>query len=187
MIRTISIMAMATALVGCGQSTATTSADGQRRAQTEQLMREAARQIPAPAISNFQQLRWQTYLYELQDNAIATYSYTTTMEGELIFLCPSVGYGMNASIQITNPERIWIEGQDVGSSTASYRDVGGTIPQPEPNGLFMPEGLASTYVMCADRTGDGEPDPLYVESDVLVSLTALPHDKSWWVEAAASD
>ncbi|WP_430430229.1 hypothetical protein [Oceanicaulis sp.] len=165
--------AAALALVACSDVEATQSADAQRRAQTEQMMREATRQVPPPAIANWQELRWQTFLYELRDQEIATYSYYQNWQGELFLICESVGYGMPASVQITNPERIWMEGQDTTGFSGSHRDVGGTIPQPEPNGLFMPEGLQATYVLCSD--GEGGIRPVYWEPELIVSPFPLRH------------
>ena len=53
---------------------------------------------------------------------------------------------------------------NTGGQSARY----GTLPQPEPNGLFMPEGLAATYVMCVDAVRD-DVKAVYVEPEVIVS------------------
>lgn len=170
---------LAVSLVACAEPRdSSQSAEEVRSAQVARQMEEATRQVPPPAITNFQQLRNQTFLYELMDQELVTHSYYTNLNGELIYICPSIGYGMNASIQITNPERVWMERDIVGGVTGSYNDVGGTVPQPEPNGLYMPEGLAATYVMCSD--GQGGLRPMYVEDNIIVSPFPLAHSRSIW-------
>ena len=73
----------------------------------------------------------------------------------------SVGYGINASIQFSNPEKV-VRNDNASRTSGTFA----TMPQAEPNGLYMPEGLAATYVMCVDGE---ELKPVYIESDVLVS------------------
>lgn len=165
----------ALAFTACGP-VVTPDADDIAQRETQRSMQQAQAQIGMPRITEFQEKRWVTYLYELRDSTIGTHSYMTTMDGTLIYLCPSVGYGINSSLQLTNPERV------ERNSASAY----GTLPQPEPNGLFTPDGLASTFALCADSNGDGMPDPMYVENEIIVSLTELPYDKSWWTEPETS-
>lgn len=151
------------------------SAEEIRSAQVAASLNEATRQVAPPAIINYQQLRFQTLLYELQDQELATFTYYANLDGDLIYVCPSVGYGMNASIQITNPER--------SEWRNRYESIAGiTVPQPEPNGLYMPEGLSATYVMCSDPDGSGELRPMYVEDNIIVSPFRLPAVRSLWPE-----
>lgn len=46
------------------------------------------------------------------------------------------------------------------------------MPQAEPNGLFMPEGLSATWVMRVNE--DGSTEPVYMEETITVSQTKLP-------------
>ena len=165
LLKLLAIFALIVAVTACSASDTPQSAEETRTAQVSQNMAEAVRQVPAPAISNFQQLRWQTYLYELQDQEIVTYSYFADMTGKLHLICESVGYGMSASIQITNPERVhmgrWSEQGMV------------TVPQPEPNGLYMPEGLSATWILCSD--GEGGIRPVYWEPELIVTPFPLRH------------
>lgn len=115
-----------------------------------------------PGITNFTEKKAVKWLYELRDEPnYRTHTYIVTMTGEFVKICDSVGYGINASIQYSNPERITV---NHGGSGGRY----GTLPQPEPNGLFMPEGLAATYVMCVDAEND-DVKAVYVEPEVIVS------------------
>lgn len=41
------------------------------------------------------------------------------------------------------------------------------MPQPEPNGLFVPDGLSATWILCSD--GEGGVKPVYSEPELMVS------------------
>lgn len=154
------IGAVATALlvVACDDGTPT----GQERetAATNQLINQASTAVGMPGISNFEEKRMMKMLYELRDNAdLVTYSYMVDMHGRLHPVCPttSVGYGIPFSAQFTAPAR------------DEYVHNGGmeTIYQPEPNGLYMPESTAATWVICLGP--DNELEAVYVEPLIFVS------------------
>lgn len=128
----------------------------------ETLLKEAVRQVPLPNIVNFFERRMVKTLYELRDNPeYKTITYITTLDGKFVKVCDSIGYGINASIQFSNPEKMIH-----GSSSHGY---GATFThQAEPNGLFMPEGLDATYVMCLNPE-DNELAPVYLEQEITVS------------------
>jgi hypothetical protein len=80
--------------------------------------------------------------------------------GKPIFVCPSRGYPIPYTTQLTNPDRL---AQYPGGSTATV-----TLPQAEPNGLYTGTSTA-TWVLCI-RTlpgGGSEIDPVYSEPDAL--------------------
>lgn len=129
--------------------------DAQQRAETERMVSEASRQTGMPNIRNFTERKFAKMIYELRDQEVATYSYFMDMHGGLHFLCESVGFGLPYSVQYVNPEK-W----------GSYHGDG-TIPQPEPNGLFMPDSLSATWVLCSD--GKGNVRPVYSEPALIVS------------------
>ena len=149
--RTIVVAALA--LAGCEGHGSTDSAQAEA---TEQMVSEANRQVGMPRILNFTQRKLAREIMELCDTeGLSTYTYVMNMHGEARFLCESIGYGLPFSTQFTNPER------------RIYGANGGTIslPQPDPNGLFMPTASSATWVIAV--TPDG-PKPLYVESEILV-------------------
>lgn len=153
---------IAFAAFAMGDPPQTQSADRIAAQQTAQLAKEAAMQTGMPGITNFTEKKAVKWLYELRDEPnYRTYTYIVTMTGQFIKVCDSVGYGINASIQYSNPERVEV---NVGGQSGRF----GTLPQPEPNGLFMPEGLAATYVMCVDTESD-DVKAVYVEPEVVVS------------------
>lgn len=136
------------------------SSDKQMAQKAEQQNKQIDAMVGYPSILNGFEKRQVRMLYELRDNPeYRTWSYIVTMSGKFVFICDSIGYGINASIQFSNPEKVI----DAGDS---YGNGYGYLPQAEPNGLYMPEGLAATYVMCLDGE---EVKPVYVESEVLVS------------------
>lgn len=135
--------------------------------QLDKLLTEAAQQVPLPGITNFFERRMVKLLYELRDNPeYRTYTYITSLDGKFVKVCDSIGYGINASIQFSNPTR------PVDITETPRRDYAGVqlaqAPQAEPNGLFMPEGLAATYAMCLNPE-DGEIAPVYLEQEITVS------------------
>ncbi len=128
--------------------------------KTAQVQNEADREIGMPAIVNFQERRMMKDLYEKRDTSLATHSYImNNMKGCLVYLGASIGYGMPYSTQFTNPEK------HVGSDGDTY---GHNIPQPEPNGLYMPADAHGTWLMLLNPNTN-KAEPQYVEPDVIVS------------------
>lgn len=153
--RTLLFTAFFLFLVGCEDTPPT--ADQQATAKTEQMQQQSNAQVGMPGVTNFTEKRLVRKLYEMRDQNIATFSYVVDMNGHLWHICDSIGYGLPYGVQFTNPERI------VQQYSSSY----GTLPQSEPNGLFMPPTAEGTWVICAGPQGD--PVPVYVEPRVIVS------------------
>ena len=152
-------------------SNSTPSSDKSTAQQMEQLLKEGERQTGLPAITNFTEKRMVKWLYELRDQPnYRTYTYIVTMTGKLVKICDSVGYGINASIQYSNPEKI------VSMDLGQYGGQG-VMPQAEPNALFMPEGLAATYVMCVNEDID-DVKAVYIEPEIIVSPIELDYVNS---------
>ncbi|HDZ15701.1 hypothetical protein LCGC14_1149570 [marine sediment metagenome] len=144
-------------LLGC--SDYDKSSDGKLQKQTEESMKEANAQVGMPAIKNFQERKLAKMIFELRDQEkLVCYAYLVSLEGKLIFIGKCLGFGLPYSIQYTNPEKVIRHG-----STTQY----GTLPQPDPNGLFMPSGLSATWLMMLDK--DGNPHPVYCEPQIIVS------------------
>ena len=110
-----------------------------------------------PGMVNFTEKKIMRRLYEMRDKNIATYTYMVDMNGKLHHVCDSMGYGLPYGTQYSNPEKVVSNGSQV------Y----GTLPQSEPNGLFMPPSAEGTWVICASTSGDFT--PMYIEPRVIVS------------------
>ncbi len=153
----IMLMLFAFILVGCDEDFEPTDADKDQARKTAQAMQEANAQVGMPAIVNYQEM-----LYELRDQeGLVCYAYLKSLEGKAVYLGKCIGYGLPYCVQFSNPERIV---HQVNYNGGSF----GTLPQPEPNGLFMPQTLSATWLMMIDPA-TGDPRPVYIEPEIIVS------------------
>lgn len=135
--------------------------DKQEREKTEVLLSEAQRQIGMPAMINFYEKKLLKILYELRDKSdLICYAYYFNAfegkRGEFIGKC--IGFGLPYSVQFSNPEK----------EVYRYNGGFGTLPQAEPNGLFMPDSLSATWLMLINPKTN-QPEPVYVEPKIIVS------------------
>ena len=138
-------------------------------------MREANRQAGYPAIVNFQEKKLMKQIYELRDSEkLICYAYLYNRnEGKVgQFLGKCIGYGLPYSTQFSNPHKL-VDVTDFGIYSFQSNNAA-TLPQPEPNGLFMPDGLSATWLLLIDPE-NGKPRPVYVEPEIIVSPFKL-HD-----------
>lgn len=161
----IAIIAMFTFIAEKCESQPKPQADKEMAIQTEQMMSEAIKSTGMPNITNWTEKKLVRDLYELRDKEnLLTYTYIITLQGNTVYLGKSIGFGIPASVQYSNPMRVYHD-QGFDGKSATF------IPQPEPNGLFMPEGLSATWVFLIDDKGN--PRPVYIESEILVSPVPL--------------
>lgn len=141
------------------------SSDNTVQKAQEQVMREANAQTGLPAIRNFQEKKMLKMLYELRDqeNLVCHAYLMNEFSGRVgQYLGECIGYGLPASTQYSNPEKY------MDDPNGTYNAGSIIIPQAEPNGLFMPEGLSATWLMMIDpETGNAR--PVYIEPAILVS------------------
>jgi hypothetical protein len=152
------ILTIACVLLLAGCEPGTPTSDQIQNRQNEELAKQAVQSVGMPAIVNFQEKRILKQIYELRDQEIATVSYIVDMNGKLHKFCDSIGYGIPMAAQFSNPQII------ARSSSAGYA----TLPQSEPNGLFMPDGISATWILCKDP-GSDKVSPVYVEPHLIVS------------------
>ena len=154
-ITSVSLLAvLGITLTGCIEE----SSDTKQREQQERILQEGTAQTGMPAIKNFRERKLLKQIIEMRDqDGLVTYTYTVPeTTGRPVFLCNSIGYGLPAATQYTNPEKY------VGTT-------GATLPQADPNGLFSPSSAEGTWVMCTDPSGTGKTRPVYVEPRIIVS------------------
>lgn len=135
------------------------SSDQKMKIQTEQAMKEMNAQVGMPAIINYQERKLAKMIFELRDQEnLITYAYIVNhMTGEFVFIGKCIGFGLPYSVQYTNPMK---------KVKVYQRAI--AMPQADPNGLFMPEGLSATWLMMIDpKTNDAR--PVYVEPQIIVS------------------
>ena len=128
--------------------------DDTEATQQEKLLSQAHEQTGLPAITNFREKKLLKMIYEMRDQSnLQTYTYIVAEQtGKLVFLGCSIGYGIPAATQYTNP---------------SKHTSRGTLPQADPNGLFSPSNADGTWVMMISPSGEAK--PVYIEPRCLVS------------------
>lgn len=159
-------------LVGIGCVEQKSSSDARQAAETNKRLDEADRQIGMPDITRFTERKLAKDILELRDKEFTTYCYIVNLNGELIFLGEAIGYGLPYSVQFTNPERV------ERVRLEEYQ----TLPQADPNGLFMPDGLSATWIML--KGPDGKVHPVYIEPEIIVSPFKLHAEKAEKAEKA---
>lgn len=147
----------------CTDNGANPNTDKKQSERTEQLMAELDRQIGMPNIVNFQQKKIMKLIMEECDKEnLICYAYIKSdYQGKLTYIGKCIGYGVPFSAQYTNPERYFDD------PNGSYDSGSLKIPQPDPNGLFMPTSSSATWLMMLDKTG--KPHPVYLEPEIVVS------------------
>jgi len=155
------MFAFTSVFVGCEEGKET--ADQKQADATRKSMAEAEAQCGMPAIVNYQERKLAKMIFELRDQEkLTTYAYIVNkMTGKLVYVGRCIGYGLPYSVQYTNPEKVVHENDYNGGSF-------GTLPQADPNGLFMPQGLSATWLMMVDPKTD-TPRPVYFEPEIVVS------------------
>lgn len=159
---TIFILSSIILLASC-ESPVKNDADTIMQKETAESMSEANRQIGMPAIKNFQERKLAKMIFELRDDEkLVCHAYLVNqMTGKVgQYLGKCLGFGLPYSVQFTNPEKVVHEQTMNGGSF-------GTLPQADPNGLFMPTGLSATWLMLLDEKGN--PHPVYIEPAIIVS------------------
>ena len=119
-----------------------------------------------PAIVNFQEKRILKDILEKRDQSLTTITYTQDLNAGLHKLCDSVGFGIPAATQYTNPQRV----AAYGDAARGYGSI--ALPQADPNGLFSPASAEGTWVMCKDPNSD-KVAPVYAEPRIIVSTFPL--------------
>lgn len=150
---------IALSVSACGERQ---NSDSMLAQKQEQAMLDANSQIGMPAIKNFQERKLMKMIFELRDQAnVINYAYLfSEMTGKLVFLGKCLGYGLPYATQFTNPQKPDYNSNNSGGNI--------TLPQADPNGLFMPSSANGTWVMLINpKTNQAQ--PVFVEPNVIVS------------------
>lgn len=164
---------------------ATQSNDSKIAQQQEVNLAQGDAEVPASAIVNWNEKRIAKMIQEKRDTPnLATWTYTKNMDGKYTFVCESIGYGLPYNTRMNNPQHYEFVSTKSGAyrnSSNSYNDEQGNriwgehvvMPQPEPNGLFIPEDSKGTWNLCKNPK-TGKPDVTYQEEDIAVFPYKLP-------------
>lgn len=100
-------------------------------------------------------------IYDARMKVVNTWTVIYSM-GKPVFVCPSKGYPIPYTTQLTNPDVV-TAGEATNSGTGNV-----ALPQAEPNGLYTGTSTA-TWVLCIRSLpgGGSEIDPVYSEPDAL--------------------
>lgn len=148
-------LVLALALTSCWGASQTDVEQSQQKEAVSSITQNQ----PVPDLGGYsfeRQIVIETYI--ARNHTIATYSYMFTMDGKIVEICPSIGYPIPYSTQLTNPQ-IPTYAHVNGSA------VEGVVANPEPNGLYPPDNAAATLVQCVNP--DGSVSPVYIEWYVL--------------------
>jgi hypothetical protein len=158
MYRIIAIAIGCCVLVGCNDKPPTS--DDKQRDEQERMLQEATSQTGMPAIKNFRERKILKEILELRDQeGLVTFTYVwSELNGKLVFLGESIGYGIPYATQYTNPQKLEPK-QGHGWHN---------LPQADPNGLFSPASAEGTWVLLKDPNGK-DVRPVYVEPRIIVS------------------
>jgi hypothetical protein len=150
------LAAVLTTFCGCEVQS---SVDKDQRIKQEQMLQESNRQIGMPNITRFSQKKQLKLIQEECDKEdLILYAYLhSEYTGKLVFIGKCIGYGVPYAAQFTNPEKlVWGD-----------RFETPTLPQADPNGLFMPTSADATWLMLVDPT-TSIPRVCYFEPRVVV-------------------
>lgn len=159
-ILTLPLLALAACSVPKDDSAAKRQADA-----TRQAMDSADREIGMPRIANYAQRKLLKNAYEDMDQTTLTYVYTQGLDGRFVCLGQSVGYGVSLGTQFTAPY--------VNEYPGTAERGVAQQPQPEPNGLYMPDSGAATIVNLVDPI-TGRARTAIIEPNVVTTPNKLP-------------
>jgi hypothetical protein len=170
----LSIAAFCFCLMGasCNDSTA----EDAQTTKTNQELAQINKELGMPNITNFTEKKLMKEIYELRDQSnLVCYAYTTALDGHYVYIGECQGYGLPYSTEYTNPEKVTNGSGVSGTGTGNV-----TVPQADPNGLYMPSSANATWLVLIDQA-TGKPKIAYIEQDVTVVEAKLPANlcESW--------
>lgn len=152
------VLALVPLVTGCERETA---ANEEERNSVNAQQEVFLRNQPTPRFDWSLERSLMIQLYQARNTRTMTYTYVlNSYNGSILMSCPSLGFPIPATTQLTNPQTI----------AHGYQSIT-TIDQAEPNGMYAPPSTHGTWVMCL--ADDGNVEPRYVENDVLTSVRPL--------------
>lgn len=158
-------------LTGCNvDTTQVSSVDSQQQAKQEQMLNNQNNEVGMPDVHNNTEKKMAKMIYELRDNPkLICYAYTKNeMDGKYIYEGRCIGFGLPYATQYSNPEKFGVVDGGEYSALNPY-----TMPQAEPNGLFMPSSAAATWLMMINED-TGKTEVQYYEPNIIVTQTKKP-------------
>lgn len=139
-------------VAGCVTSDNSDRGDRQTINRQQEIYDKA---LPIPLFDYSQTRDSLIQIYRTKVSSVATYSVITSMTGQVLFQCPSIGFPIAADTQLTNPLK----------PTWPNTAASAVIEQAEPDGTFTSKNTDATYVLCV--LSNGKVAPVYAEQKVL--------------------
>lgn len=142
----VAVIALSTA-VGCSNR-ANNGATIATQADTDQQQQTYGRTQPMPRFnwSQYRQTVIDVETAEAQGTATTSFFYNQGVDHP-VFTCPSIGFPVPITSQLTNPQQITYGNNPGGGTTA------GVVGQAEPNGTFTGDS-SGTFVTCVKPDGE---------------------------------
>lgn len=164
-------------LISFGLSCATRvkTSDAIQRNASEVMLSEAQKEVGMPNITHYTQRKTLKMIQELCDKEdLICYAYLQCqMTGKLVFIGKCIGYGVPFSAQFTNPEKLVEGDKELGFDLTGYLNYVMSMPQADPNGLFMPTSSSATWVVMLDK--ENNPRVVYIEPEIVISPFELTY------------
>lgn len=136
--------------------------------QQNQLLQQVTDQIGMPDIKEFFEKKMAKEIIELRDNSkLVCHAYTKNeMTGKYIYEGKCMGFGLPYSVQYTNPQTV----QRFSTPGGATWEI---VPQADPNGLYMPDSAAATWLMMINED-TGKIEVQYYEPNIVVTQSKKP-------------
>lgn len=130
-------------LASCSQGDGQKSGRELEEDASARITKSLNRNQPAPEFSESQVRQNLIDIVTMQAEATATTSFFFLEGVGVIDSCPSIGFPIASTTQLTNPEQ-----------ANSMHQSPYTLPQIEPTGVYSPPDSSGTYVICVNDSGD---------------------------------
>ena len=135
------------------------------QAQQDLQMQQMLRNQPVPSFNFSLERHMLIEIYKARQRATNTFTVVQSeLTGKVLWSCPSMGFPLPYSTQLTNPLQAWWK-----HGASEYSSA--VLSQQEPNGLFSPPQSEGTWVPCVDDKG--RITPVYEERKVTVFLQPM--------------
>jgi hypothetical protein len=129
-------------VAGCSHGNNNGNSAEQQQQQQITTNLEGSQPLPAVYYSQERQNLIDIELAEVND--VRTTSFGVTEMGQLLYSCPSIGFGIPDSASLSNPSQI-IWGYNSWGNGMMDSGVG---DQMDPNGIYAPTTSDGTYIIC---------------------------------------
>lgn len=147
------------ALVACER---TVTQDARDAVAVDAQQQQYAKVQPVPFYDFSSDRDTLIQIYNQKNEVRQTHTIVTSDgTGDLIFQCPSIGYGIPADTQLTNGQALTTR---IFNNSTSVYQADGVVEQAEPNGLYSSKNTDGTYVLCV--LDDGTVSPVQTEGKV---------------------